>query len=386
MTDTEAANPDQPLRHAVDSGALPAVAAMAATSDGLIHQAAFGLRDPETGAAMTTDSLAHIASMTKAITSVAALQLVDEGKLSLDDPICDVLPELVAPMVMERFGADGAPILYPAQTAITLRHLLTHTAGYGYETWNPALWHLQTRFGTPRIPTSAEELRQVPLLFEPGTSWNYGINTDIVGRAIEVVSGRTLAEQIRETVTGPLGMADTVFVPSAEQAGRRVVMHQRDAAGQLAPIAWVPPEPRFMAGGGGLFSTAEDYMRFLRALLSGGAGLLSAEMVSALTTNQIGALDVTPLASAVPARSRDIDLYPGMKLKWTLGFMLNTETTQQGRSAGSLAWAGLTNCYYWIDRTRDVCGVFIAGLLPFGDEAALTAFRGYEAAVYRMIG
>jgi methyl acetate hydrolase len=382
MTDTL----DKPLRHAIGSGALPAVAAMAATSNGVIHRAAFGLRNPTSGSPMTTDSVAWVASMTKAITSVAALRLVEQGKLSLDDPICDVLPELVAPMVLERFGADGVPILHKASTAITLRHLLTHTAGYGYDTWNPALWHLQTRLGVPRIPSSPDELRQVPLLFNPGTRWNYGINTDVVGRVIEVATGKTLADALRDSVTGPLGMSDTVFIPDAEQRERRLVMHQRDDDGTLTPIFWHPPEPRFMAGGGGLYSTAEDYLKLQRAILSGGNDLLGQETFTALTTNQIGGLEVTPLSSAVPAASRNIHLYPGMSLKWTLGFLLNTEATAEGRAAGSLAWAGLSNCYYWIDRTRDVCGVFISGLLPFGDEAALSAFRAYEAAVYQTIG
>jgi CubicO group peptidase (beta-lactamase class C family) len=376
-------DPDAPLRHAVDSGALACVAAMAATSKGVIHAGAFGLRNPQAGAAMTTDSVGWIASMTKAVVSVAALRLVEQGRLSLDEPICDVLPELTGPSVLERFGTDGAPVLRPAETPISLRHLLTHTAGYGYDTWNPALWHLQERLGLPRIPTSPEGLRAVPLLFEPGTRWNYGINIDLVGRAIEVVSGQTLEAHLRETLTGPLGMDDTMALIGPAQQARRVVLQQRGADG-LAPVAWRAPERlAFLYGGGGLYSSAADYLTFLRAVLGG--TLLGPAMQAELTRNQIGDLDVQPMLSAVPTASNDVHLFPGQRLKWTLAFLQNTQTTAEGRSAGSLAWAGLSNCYYWIDPARDVCGVFVTGLLPFADPAALAAFAGYEAEIYRSL-
>jgi CubicO group peptidase (beta-lactamase class C family) len=374
-------DPDLPLRHAVETGALACVAAMAATSHGILHEAAFGLRNPAAGEAMTTDSVGWIASMTKAIVSVAAVRLVEQGQLSLDEPICDVLPELTSPLVLDRFGTDGAPILRPAETPITLRHLLTHTAGYGYDTWNPALWHLQTRLGLPRIPTSQDGLRQVPLLFEPGTRWNYGINIDLVGRAIEVVTGQSLDAHLRETLTGPLGMHDTMLLLDPPQQARRIVLHQKAADGALTPVPWQrAAAPPFLYGGGGLYSSAADYLKFLRAVLGG--RLLGPAMQAELLANQIGDLDVQPMLSAVPTASNDVHLYPEQKLKWTLGFLQNTAPTAEGRSAGSLAWAGLSNCYYWIDPARDVCGVFLTGLLPFADKAALAAFKGFESTIY----
>ena len=377
-------NPSTPLRLAVESGALACVAAVAATSKGVIHEAAFGLRDPGAGAAMTTDSVGWIASLTKAVVSVAAVRLVERGLLSLDGPICDVLPELTAPVVLERFGTDGEPVLRPAETAITLRHLLTHTAGYGYDTWNPAIWHLQTRLGLPRLPVSSEGLRQVPLLFEPGTRWNYGINTDVVGRVIEVVTGQTLDAHLRETLLGPLGMADTMFLIDAPQQARRVVMQQKGADGALSPVAWRRAKALpFLYGGGGLYSSAADYVKFLQAVLGG--VLLGPAMQAELVRNQIGDLDVQPMLSAVPTASNDVRLYPEQRLKWTLGFLQNTEVTAEGRSAGGLAWAGLSNCYYWIDPTRDVCGVFMTGLLPFADKAALAAFTAYEGEIYKFL-
>jgi methyl acetate hydrolase len=378
---------DDVLREAMGDAGLPGVVAMAATRDGIIHQAAFGLRNPESGAPMTLDSVARIASMTKAITSVAALRLVERGLLDLDDPICDVLPELTEPMVFERFGVDSRPILHPASVPITLRHLLTHMAGYGYDTWNQPLGHIQMSLGLPRVPTTPDELRRVPLMFEPGTAWNYGINTDIVGRACEVVTGKSLDAVIRDEVTGLLGMADTSFMPGAADEARRFVMHRRAEDGSVVPNPPMPvPETMpFLCGGGGLHSTAPDYLKFVQAILAGGGALLGPEMFAELVRPQTGDISMVPMISAVPAMSNDVVLYPEMALKWSLGFMVNTEQTEEGRSAGGLAWGGLCNTYYWIDLTRGVCGVFMAQLLPFADPATLRAFRAYEAGVYRAI-
>lgn len=375
------------LQQALESTGLAGLSAMAATREGVLHAGAAGFRDASAGAPMDTDSVGRIASMTKAITSVAALRCVERGLLTLDDPICDVLPELTEPMVFERFGVDSRPILHPATTAVTLRHLLTHTAGYGYSMWNQPLGHMQTTLGFSRIPASSEELRRVPLLFEPGTAWNYGINTDIVGRAVEVVSGKRLEQVFREEITGPLGMTDTMFVTGPEQEARRIVHQQRTADGSVfdnpMPVATTEA---FMAGGGGLQGTARDYLIFLQALLAGGGSLLGPEMFAELVRPQTGDLNLVPMLSAMPELSFDVSLYPQMALKWSLGFMVNTETTPEGRSAGSLSWGGLHNTYYWLDLNRGVCGVFFAQMLPFADPAVLEVFAAYEAAVYRELG
>lgn len=378
---------DAALRAAVESGALACVAAMAATRDGVIYEGAFGMRDPQAGAAMATDSVGWIASMTKAIVSVAALQQVEQGRLSLDGPISEVLPDLANPMVLEGFDDAGNPVLRPARRAITLRHLLTHTAGYGYNFWNPELARWMERTGAPRIPNSDAQLAAHPLLFDPGDRWNYGINTDVVGRAVEAAVGKRLDACLAEGVTDRLGMADTMFVPRPAQLARRLMPHQRGADGSLirveAPVATALP---FMAGGGGLYGTARDYLAFVRAVLTRDAALLGPVMFDELERNQIGALEVTPMVSAMPAASRDVALYPGMRLEWTLAFLRNTAPTPEGRAAGSLAWAGLPNCYYWIDPARGVCGVFVTSLLPFADPAALAAFTAYERAIYAMLG
>ena len=367
---------DRVLRDAVTAAGLTGAVAIAATSRGVIHSAAIGER--ATGEAMRLDSVARIASMTKAITSVLALRLVERGMLTLDDPICDVLPELAAPMVFERFGIDGRPILTPATVPITLRHLLTHTAGYGYDTWNQPLGHLQASLGLPRIPSSSDELRRVPLLFEPGTHWNYGINTDIVGRACEVVTGKGLDVLVREEITGPLGMNDTMFIPGPEQEARRITVRQRQADGSMERLVLGVAETMpFMAGGGGLHSTGADYIRFLQAVLR--REVLGTAMFAELVRPQ--SADVVPMISAKPEMSHDVVLYPEMALKWSLGFLVNMKATREGRSAESLAWAGFFNTYYWIDLERDVCGLFVAQVLPFADPGAYLAFLSYEKAV-----
>ncbi len=370
---------DDALEHAVKAAGLTGAVAMAADRHGVIHSRALGERD--TDVSMTLDSVARIASMTKAITSALALRLVERGLLDLDDPICDVLTELTEPVVFERFGLDGRPILNPGHTLVTLRHLLTHTAGYGYDTWNQPLGHLQATLNLPRIPTGPDELRRVPLLFEPGSQWNYGINTDIVGRACEVVTGLRLDELIRTEITEPLGMRDTTFLPGADHEARRMAVHQRDADGSLHRLDLpVASELPFLAGGGMLHSTAADYLKFLQAVLSG--SLLGPDMQSAFTTAQTGDVSVAPMMTSVPRLSQDVVLYPDQALKWSLGFMVNTAQTAEGRSAGSLAWAGLYNTYYWIDPHAGVCGLFMTQLLPFADPAALDAFHAYERAIY----
>ena len=370
---------DEVLHNTMAASGLKGIVAMAATRDGIIHHLAIGERTEGQPAGL--DTVIRIASMTKAITSVVALRLVERGLLDLDDPICDVLTELTEPMVFERFGLDGRPIFNPGATLVTLRHLLTHTAGYGYDTWNQPLGHIQATLQIPRIPTSSDELRRVPLLFEPGTQWNYGINTDIVGRACEVVTGLGLEELFRTEIFDPLGMADTMFITGPAQEARRMDVYRREPDGSLSrldpPVATELP---YMAAGGMLQSTAQDYMKFLQAVL--GRTLLGPHMQAALTSAQTGDVNVVPMLSSVPAMSNDVVLYPDQALKWSLGFLVNTESTAEGRSAGGLAWAGLYNTYYWIDPARGVCGLFMAQLLPFADPATMHVFRAYERAIY----
>ncbi|MGE5202041.1 MAG: serine hydrolase domain-containing protein [Acidobacteriota bacterium] len=378
---------DQVLRRAAESGEVPGVVAMAATREGPIYQAAFGRRALPNGPAMTADSVFWIASMTKAITSTAAMQLVESRKLELDAPIGKVLPELASPQVLEGFDAAGAPRLRPAKRAITLRHLLTHTAGFGYDIWNPDLVRYQEIKGIPGIISCENAALTTPLSFDPGAKWDYGINIDWVGKAVEKVSGKSLGSYFQQNIFAPLGMRDTAFRLGAEQRSRLVGMHARQADGSLEPMPFeVPQSPEFQMGGGGLYGSAADYLAFQQVFLNegtfNGAQVLKPETVRLMSRNAIGDLNVRLLKTAVPAYSNDAEFFPGMVKKWGIGFMINTEQVPGGRSAGSLTWAGLGNTYFWIDQKNGVAGVILTQLVPFADRKALDLYGKFETAIY----
>lgn len=373
---------------AVAAKKIPGVVAVAATDKGVIYEGAFGQREIGKPAAMTLDTVAWIASMTKAITAAAAMQLVERGKLALERPAGEVVPEIGAAKVLEGFDAAGKPRLRAPRRPITLRHLLTHTAGFSYEIWSPSIAQFQEATGTPGITTCANAALGTPLLFDPGDRWDYGIGIDWAGKMVEAVSGQKLDRHLQDNILGPLGMRDTSFKLSASQQARLSAVHQRSADGALAPIEFgIPQDPEFHMGGGGLYGTAPDYLAFCRMIMNGGtldgAQVLQESTVDLMAQNHIGPIEVGVLKTAFPPLSNDVELFPGMSKKWGLSFLINTRESPTGRSAGSLAWAGLANTYFWIDRTKRVCGVFLSQLLPFHDAAALDLFGRFEAEVYR---
>jgi methyl acetate hydrolase len=378
---------DQLLRQKSDAKELPGVVAMAANSKEVIYQGAYGKRDLSKDDAMTADSVFWIASMTKAITAAGAMQLVEQGKLSLEAPIGKLLPDLAAPQVLEGFDARGEPKLRPAKNPITLRHLMTHTAGFCYDLWNGDMVKYLEKTGTPGITTCKNAALKTPIMTDPGTRWEYGTNIDFVGKAVEAVSGKRLDVYLRDHLFAPLGMADTAFKIGDAQRKRLVGMHARGPDGSLAPIPFeLEQDPEFHMGGGGLYGTAGDYIKFTQMILNQGRGngnqVLKPETVAMMGQNHIGDLNMTRIISALPAFTNDVDLYPDMEKKWGLSFMINTARTPEGRSPGSLAWAGLANTYFWIDPSRDVTGVILMQLLPFVDKKCLEAFAGFERGVY----
>ena len=382
---------DQSLRQMSESGAIPGVVAIAGNSQEVLYQGAFGKRDLSKPPAMTADSVFWIASMTKAITAAAAMQLVEQGKLSLDEPIGKVLPDLAEPLVLDGFDADGTPKTRPAKTAITLRRLLTHTAGFCYDMWNADMVKYMERHGIPGIIGCQEAALKTPLASDPGTRWEYGINIDFAGKAVEAASGIKLDAYLRDNIFAPLGMTDTGFKITDDQRKRLVAVHARGEDGSLSPIPFeVAQEPEFHMGGGGLYGTAADYLKFTQMILNKGRGnanqLLKPETVAMMGQNHIGDLNVTKLNSAIAFATNDVDLYPGMTKKWGLSFLINTETTPEGRSPNSLAWAGLANTYFWIDPARDVSGVILMQVLPFADAKCLEAFAAFEQGVYAGLG
>ena len=383
-------NVDTSFQQAVESKKMPGIVAMAATDKGVLYEGAFGWRELGKPAPMTPDTVVWIASMTKAITATAAMQLVERGKLVLERAASEVVPELGAVKVLEGFDAAGKPRLRAPKRPITLRHLLTLTAGYGYEIWAPPIGQYQAATNTPGITTCTNAALTTPLLFDPGDRWEYGINIDWVGKMVEAVSGQKLDRYLQENIFGPLGMKDTSFKLAPSQRARLASVHQRSADGALAPIAFgLPEEPEFHMGGGGLYGTAGDYLAFAQTIMQGGASkggqLLRRGTVDLMAQNHIGALEVGTLKSAMSGLSNDVELFPGMSKKWGLSFLINMRDAPTGRAAGSLAWAGLANTYFWIDRTKRVCGVFLSQLFPFYDTTAIELLGTFEREVYRAL-
>ena len=382
---------DGVLRQAVDAREVPGVVAMAATDKGVLYEGAFGARALDQGPAMTLDSFFRIASMTKAITSVASMQLVEQGKLKLDEPVPNIDPALGSPQVLEGFDAGGAPKLRPARRPITLRHLLTHTAGFSYDLWDPNTGRYIKAAGLPPRATGKVASIRQPLVFDPGDRWLYGINTDWVGRLVESASGQPLDAYFRDKIFTPLGMKDSGFQPSPEQRARQARLHTRQADGSLVlqPLESVPATPEFWSGGGPLYSTGRDYLTFLQMLLHGGTvngvRMLKPETVAEMNRNSTGTIPCGVLKTENPALSNDVDLFPGAPLRWGLGYMLNVNEGPNGRSAGTVSWGGLFNTYYWLDPARKVTGLIMTQVLPFADPRVLKLYGRFESAVYEAL-
>jgi len=253
--------------------------------------------------------------------------------------------------------------------------------------WNGDIGKYLEKTGTPGIISCLDAALKTPVMTDPGTRWEYGTNIDFVGKAIEAASGQRLDVYLRDNVLAPLGMNDTSFKMTPAQRERLVGMHARGPDGALGPMPFeLEQAPEFHMGGGGLYGTAADYIKFTQMILNKGRGngnqLLKAETVALMGQNHIGDLTMGKMTTALPPYTNDVDLYPDIVKKWGLSFLINTARTPEGRSAGSLAWAGLANTYFWIDPARNVAGVILMQLLPFADTKCLEAFAGFERGIY----
>jgi CubicO group peptidase (beta-lactamase class C family) len=364
---------DEVLRSGIARRKVPAVVAMASTGKETFYSGAFGIRDSG-GTPVTTASIFQIMSMTKAVTTVAALQLVEQGKVTLDEPVAKHLPKLEKLDVLESFDAAGKPVLRPARTPITLKHLLTHTSGLCYDIWDEKMF----RYAPNAAPGAVG-----PLMFEPGTRWQYGQGCDWAGRLVEAISGMTLEDYFQAKIFRPLGMEDTSYILPAAKFDRMVSRWTRNNGGALQPTDRVMPKPpASFNGGGGLYSTAADYTRFMQMVLRKGQDILKPKTVESMTVNQIGSATAGKMRSFKPDTSADVDIQPGATEKWGLGFLINTTAYRGGRAASSLAWAGLYNTFYWIDPKSSVCGVILMQFLPFVDREAVGMLNDFERAVY----
>lgn len=376
---------DDVLQAAVARGDVPGVAALAASDDGTIYEGAAGKRTVDADDPITPDTMLRIGSMTKMITTVAALQLSERGSLELDAPVDTYRPQFADLQVLEGFDGD-TPKLRPTVARATVRQLLTHTAGLAYWFWNGDIDRYEQVTGTPNVVSGSDAAFTAPLVHDPGTCYEYGINTDWLGKVVEAVSGQSLDAYFQDHITGPLGMTNTTARMTEAQRANSTPIHVRgeDGAWVATGIDWVQ-EPDFWAGGHFLYSTPRDYLVFQRMLLGGGmlgdVQILKEVTVDAAFTNQIGGLNFPPaISTARPELSADVNLGPG--LKWGLGLLLN-ETQHPGmRAVGSGGWAGTYNSYFWVDRTSGVTAAIYSQLLPFADPKVLQLYVDFEHALY----
>ncbi len=379
---------DGVLRGVVEHG-VPGVVAMATDRKSNIYEGAAGVRDLSQPAPMTTDTVVCIFSCTKAIAGTAVMQLVKEGKLDLDDPAKNYVPELGDVKVLEGFDANGEPKLRPPKSDLTVGQLLLHTAGFGYDFFNYDLVKYGQLEDVPSVVSGSMASIRTPLLFDPGEQWEYGVNIDWAGKVVESLRGKRLGEVMRERIFEPLAMNDTSFSMSPQMRARRASIHQRGEDGTLAPLSdfELPPEPEQHMGGHGLYATVGDYMKFIRMVLNDGAGangrVLKPETVATMACNSLGSLKIKMLPGAIPNLSHDAEFFPGMPKSWGYTWMINDEPAPTGRPAGELGWAGLANLFYWIDRRNGVGGFWATQILPFVDEVSLPGYFDFETAVYR---
>ena len=377
---------DTSLRGAVERKDVPGVVALVTDRQRVLYQGAFGVADVATGRALAADALFRIASMTKPVTSLAAMQLVEHGRFGLDDPVEKYLPEFAGLKVFELFdAATGAYRLRPASRPPTVRHVLTHTSGLAYP-FTSATWRdFKPRAGET-YPFGG------PLLFDPGERWHYSTSTDVVGRLVEVVSGQKLEDYFRQHIFAPLKMSDTSYNVPQDKAARLVAAQQRAGDRMDGAIVLQTPQPGLTIaapiGGGGLASTAGDYGRFVRMLLNGGeldgARVLKAETVTLMGQNHIGAVSVPALKTVLP-RSADFSFIADGRDKWGLGFLITVDQVPGKRSPGSLSWGGINNTYFWIDPSRGIAGVIVMQYLPFADAKALAVYDAFERGVYQLV-
>ena len=366
---------------------VPGVVALATNREGNIYEGAVGLRSLGNGQAMTTDTVCAIFSTTKALAGTACLQLVEDGRLDLDAPAKNYAPDIGGIQVLDGFDADGDPILRPPKRDVTTRMLLLHTAGFGYDFFNEQYNRLAEEHGQPSIVTSSRASLMTPLLFDPGDEWEYGSNIDWAGQVIEGIAGKRLGEVMHERILEPLGMDSTSFTLDGDMRSRMAVIHQREDDGSLDPLDFELPDPEVHMGGHGLYSTVEDYCKFIRMWLNDGMGpdgqVLDSQTVEKAEQNGLGEMKIKGLPGVIPTLSNYAEFFPGMPKSWALTFMINDEDAPTGRPAGSLAWAGLANLYYWIDRSNGVGGFWATQIFPFADLTSVVGYLDFETAIYK---
>ena len=371
-------------------GGAPGVVAMVTDRKGNLYEGAAGRRHLKEESSMTSDTVFALFSTTKAIAGTCALQLIEEGKLNFDDPAGRYVPEIDELQVLEYFDDEGKPHTRPPKRSITIRDLFLHTSGLTYEFFSPEDQAYRRYYDIPNITAcNFQSIRSV-LLFDPGTAWAYGVNIDWLGLVVEKLRGKRLGEVMREKIFDPLEMQDIGFVMTQSMRDRLAVIHARSETGQIEPLPdlILPQPPEMDMGGHGLYGTVGEYMKFIRMLLDDGMGpggrVLKSDTIAQMFEDgllNLG-LSVGGWKTADPALTNDGEFLPGIDKGWGYTFMTNREQAPTGRPAGSVMWAGLANCYYWIDRKTGIGGYWATQILPFYDVASYPEYFEFETTTY----
>lgn len=371
-------------------GGVPGVVAMATDRNANFYEGAAGSRELGQNRPMTTDSVFAIFSTTKALTATCVMQLLEEGRIRLDDPAGRYVPEIDQIEVLDGFDHAGQPRTRPPQRAITVNDLLLHTAGFSYEFFSHDDLKFRTAHHIPTVVSCHFDAIRTVLLHDPGAAWTYGVNIDWLGRIVEQQRGQRLGQVMAERIFQPLGMTDIGFGLNDSMRSRRVSLHDRAADGKLTalPDLVLPDPPAMDMGGHGLYASVGEYMKFIRMLLNDGMGphgqVLQAQTVRAMGCDGLAALGLSAggWTSSIPSLSNTGEFFHGTPKGWGYSFMINRERTPSGRPAHSWMWAGLANCFYWIDRTHGVGGYWATQILPFQDAVSYPGFVEFESAIY----
>jgi methyl acetate hydrolase len=370
---------DRMFQAAVDKGEIPGVVAAITNKDRILYLKAFGKKDVARGIPMSRDTVFRIASMTKPLTSVGIMMLYEEGKLRLEDPASNYLPAYKGREVIASFSEqDATYTTRPPKGEITIRHLLTHTSGLSYPFTSRTILAIQTKTGN--------DPKELPLLFDPGTKWNYSPATAVLGDIIQKLSGQSLEDWDQARIFRPLGMVDTTYTPAPEKAARLATIHQRETTGLVEnpnPAEYTPD----VRGDGGLVSTASDYAAFVQMFLNEGSWhgkqLLKPETVRLMTSNQIGRVVVETMPAAIPSRSAAFPSGAG-KDKFGLGFQIAVTdgTPAHERGAGSYSWGGIDNTHFWVDPKNGIGVVILTQVLPFYNPTSMDVIKRFEKLIY----
>lgn len=378
---------DEAARRAVETGLVPGAVAIVGNSGGVLHQSAVGPSSRPDGRPHTLDDVFMIASMTKAITSVAGAQLLEQGRFSLDQPAEEILPEIASHQVITGFDADDKPLLRPARGKVTMRQLFTHTSGHSSDVWNANTLKYISVMGLPPIPSCKVAAFDLPLAFDPGTAWEYGVATDFLGKIIEKLSGMRLEEYFKTQIFDRVGMEWTSFVMGPRQLDREAPVRGKVKRGEFDVLPFqISQTPEMYMAGAGLYGTAGDYFKFLRMLLNKGDAphgrVLQPETIELMFRNHIGDIKLPVLSTVIPTVSVDLDLDQPQGSKWSLCARTNLVDMPGRRRAGSQFWGGLASSYFWIDPASDLAGLVMLSYFPFADTDGLELFEALERDSY----